>query len=261
MSREIKKMNTYVKYTMTLVAVLVVSGILGFAAAYFKVEQWDNVFSVFFRLIRGNMAPILLVLSVISIIYQEVTLHRMKDLSIKIPAAEDAEGDHLEFEMEQIGSAGNISSNLFSVLSILVLSTGYSIEYINSLSRKENIWILAAFVIFLIGTGYQGYWQVRYVKTVQKAHPDKKGDPSSRRFQEQWLESCDEAEREVIYQGAYKTYRTTMKLLPVLALAAMLSHLLWNTGIMAVLMVCIVWIVMVVVYCRSCVIKKSQQIK
>lgn len=155
----------------------------------------------------------------ICITYQEIVLHKMKKIGARIPGAEDAEGDRLEFEMEQIGSAAMIYSNLFSVLSILVLSTGYSIDYINSLERKENVWLIAAFIIFIIGTTYQGYWQVRYIKTVQRTYPDKKGDPSSRKFQEQWLQSCDEAEREVIYQGAYKSYRGIMKLLPPLQVA------------------------------------------
>ncbi|MDC7289821.1 DUF3169 family protein [Blautia schinkii] len=261
MSKEAKKMNTYIKYTAFLAAVLLVSGALGAAAAYFKVENWDSVFVVLAGLIRRNMALILLVLSAICITYQEVILHRMKKIGAEIPGAEDAEGDRLEFEMEQMGSAGTISSNLFSVLSILVLCTGYSMEYIIDLGKKENVWLLAAFVIFLIGTVYQGYWQMRYVKTIQRAYPEKKGDPTSRRFQEEWLKSCDEAERDVIYQGAYKAYRGISKLLPALAFVAMIAHLLWDTGIMAVVMVCIIWIVMVIIYSRSCVIKKSQQIK
>lgn len=261
MSKEPKKMNTYIKYIVTLAAVLLVSGALGAAAAHFKIENWDGAFDVFLGVIRGNMTVILLVLSVICITYEEVILHKMKALGGQIPGAEDAEGDRLEFEMEQLGGVGNIASNLFSVLSILVLSTGYSIDYIKSLDRKENIWLMAAFAIFIIGTIYQGFWQFRYIKTVQRTYPDKKGDPSSRKFQEQWLQSCDEAEREVIYQGAYKSYKGIMKILPALAVGSMLTHLLWNTGIMAVFMVCIVWIVMVVIYCRSCVVKKSQQIK
>lgn len=80
------------------------------------------------------------------------------------------------------------------------------------------------------------------------------------KFQKQWMESCDEAEKEVIYQSSYKTYLTIMKVIPILLLVAMLGHFIWNTGIMAILMVGIIWIVANVTYSRSCLIKKGQKI-
>ena len=65
---------------------------------------------------------------------------------------------------------------------------------------------LVACVIFITIYVYLYFWQIRYVKLLQKTHPEKKGDPPSPKFQEQWLDSCDEAEKEVIYRSAYKAY-------------------------------------------------------
>ena len=42
--------------------------------------------------------------------------------------------------------------------------------------------------------------QARYVKLLQKIHPEKKGDIASKDFHKQWLESCDEAEKEAVYK-------------------------------------------------------------
>ena len=50
-----------------------------------------------------------------------------------------------------------------------------------------------------------------YIKLVQRIYPDKKGDPTSINFQEQWLASCDEAEKEEIYEASYKTYLTELE--------------------------------------------------
>ena len=57
--------------------------------------------------------------------------------------------------------------------------------------------------MFVGMVGYFGMWQIRYIKLVQRIYPDKKGDPTSINFQEQWLTpSCDEAERrEEIYEA------------------------------------------------------------
>ena len=45
---------------------------------------------------------------------------------------------------------------------------------------------------------------MRYVKMVQAAHPEKRGDMNSKNFQKDWMASCDEAEKEMVYQSAYK---------------------------------------------------------
>lgn len=70
-------------------------------------------------------------------------------------------------------------------------------------------------MIFLICYAYDGFWQVRYVKVIQESHPEKQGDPSSRKFRQQWLDSCDEAEKEVIYRSAYTSYSQTSKMIPL----------------------------------------------
>ena len=56
------------------------------------------------------------------------------------------------------------------------------------------------FVLFLICFFYCGMAQARYVKLLQKVHPEKKGDIASKDFHKQWLESCDEAEKDAVYQ-------------------------------------------------------------
>ena len=102
-------------------------------------------------------------------------------------------------------------------------------------------------------------WQVRYIKTEQKIHPEKKGDPSSIKFQEQWLKSCDEAEKEIIYQSAYKVYASLGKCIPVLLLITMLGNLFFNTGMLAILVVAFLWLFVTLTYIRSCV--KMQRTK
>ena len=99
------------------------------------------------------------------------------------------------------------------------------------------------------------------MKQVQKAYPEKKGDPSSGKFRQQWLDSCDEAEKEVIYRSAYKSYLCTNKTIPALLLITMLGHLFFNTGIMAIVTVAFIWLVVAVSYLRTCVKLKGKKIR
>ncbi len=59
-----------------------------------------------------------------------------------------------------------------------------------------------------------------------RRHIRRKGDPSSAKFQEQWLESCDEAEKEVIYQSAYKAYVTINRTIPLILIVVMVANLI-----------------------------------
>lgn len=260
MKAEKKSMNTYLKYTLVLVGSLCLGGLLGISFVYFNADGWGDNLKSILHVVRGNLLPILVMVSIIAVVYGEIVLRKMKLLTSRLPDAEDEESDKLEYELDQVGNAGVIANNVLNVFAILILSTGYSLQYISSVVREGKIYILSAFVIFVLHNIYTGYWQMRYVKLIQRAYPDKKGDPASRKFQQQWLESCDEAEKEIVYQGAYKSYISIMRILPMLAAVSMITHLLWNTGIMAVFMVGIIWIVTVVSYCRACVIKKGQQI-
>ena len=133
-------------------------------------------------------------------------------------------------------------------------------KYIESQSDGETGMFLAGLVVFMGMVVYFGMWQVRYVKLVQRIYPEKKGDPASMKFQEQWLASCDEAEKEEIYEASYKTYLLTGKVLPFCTLVAMLLHMVWNTGVLAIIIPAFLWILSAFNFCRCCVTKKSEKL-
>ena len=98
-------------------------------------------------------------------------------------------------------------------------------------------------------------------KTNTSVFPEKRGDVSSMKFQEQWLASCDEAEKEVIYQSAYKAYVFAGKCTAVLLLVTMFAQLLFNTGILAIIVVGIMYLILSMTYCKSCVDLKKAKIQ
>lgn len=260
MKTEKKKMNTYLKYVCTLVICAVIGGFVGaFSPALLNMGVENGVQGLV-ELICRQQFPILLILSVAAVVTLEYVQSKIRKAGKQLLTASDEECDLLEYEIEKIGSIGVIMSNVFEVLLLLILSTGYTMEYISSLSNEGGGRYLAAWFVFMVTAFYCGIWQVRYVKAIQKIDPGKKGDPASMKFRKQWLESCDEAEREVIYQSSYKTYSAMMKWIPILFIVSMFSHFVWNTGIMAMFVVGVLWIVGCITYSRSVVIKKGQKL-
>lgn len=109
----------------------------------------------------------------------------------------------------------------------------------------ELIGIVAAYLLAVL---LQSALQVRMVKLVQSIDPMKQGDPGSLSFQKQWLAGCDEAERQMLYQAAYQTYQFLNPCIMVLLVLAVLCHLVWGTGLLAVAMLAILGFLQGLVY-------------
>lgn len=255
-----KKMNTYLKLGLMLIIFTLAGAVLGVVLALVNLDGVSTGMNQLVMIVRRGIFPIMLVILLGNVALGEGALRTMHRLGAGLSEAEDEEGDHLEYEMERASAVATIGNTVFTALATLVLSTGYSMKYIAKTDGNEGGLLLAAMLIYIILMVYGGYWSVRYVKYLQKLFPEKYGDPTSMRFHEQWLESCDEAEREIIYQASYKSYMTASKFSALLLIISMLCHLVWNTGIMAVLMVCLMQLVLTLSYCRACVKKKGTKL-
>ena len=52
-----------------------------------------------------------------------------------------------------------------------------------------------------------------------------------------------------------------IRLLPILTALAMVFQMIWNTGIMAIVMLAIVWMVVSITYCKGCMMKKGEKLR
>ena len=203
--------------------------------------------------VQPFILPGLILITILSIGSQEFYVSRLKKICARIADAEDDLFDQLDFEEEKNGAI-LLGINIFSQgICIILFAFGYSFDYL------KNFFALSACIVFLICIGYDGCMQARYIKLIQKFHPEKNGDVSSRHFREQWLASCDEAEKEMIYRSAYKSYSNTTKCVAFLLPVTMIAHLLFHTGILAIVVVAFIYLFQSLTYCISCVrVKKSK---
>ena len=72
------------------------------------------------------------------------------------------------------------------------------------------------------------------------------------KFRKKWLDSCDEAERAVIGQCAYKAYQAVSQACLALWLVFLLGGMFFDWGFLPVLAVCIIWGVGQSVYSYWC---------
>lgn len=234
-----------------------IGGIVGVFIGYFHFSQQDTasgLASHWVSAIQALILPGLIVITLLSVILQENVFRKLKEVCNLLETAEDEDFHKLDYEEERIGAILMDTNVASQVLCIVLFSFGYSFDYL------KDIPALGSCIAFIICFVYCGCMQARYIKLEQMAHPEKNGNVASRKFQQQWLESCDEAEKQVIYQSAYKSYIFTGRLTGLLLVVTMIANLLFHTGILAIIVVGIIYLVQNLTYCRSCVQLKKVRV-
>ena len=195
-----KKVNSYLRGIKIIALACVIGGVIGGVTGAIRFVLLSRGVAVsgdwVLQWIRSLLVPILGIIFAVTVILEELCFHKLKGICEKQVTAEDEECDQLEYEEERTGAFGTNLNVLSQVVSIFFLTFGYSMKYIEADDHAYSF--LVACVIFVVSYIYIYFWQIRYVKLLQKTHPEKKGDPSYTKIQEQWQESCDEAEKEVI---------------------------------------------------------------
>jgi|GEM_PF-3046940 len=104
--------------------------------------------------------------------------------------------------------------------------------------------------------------EVKTINFVKKVNPEKKGDPLTVSFQQDWIQSCDEAERLTIYHACYKTFQFMKYVFIGLFLALLYTSFFIPITILSVGIICFCWLMHTVSYYYfvSCISKKRLNI-
>ena len=157
-----RKMNTYLKYGLIMLAAMIFGGFLGGGMSYLNHgaplgQTIQDAAQMLVLGIRERMFFILLILFVVCIIWNEWALHQMKAIEQRLEGVEEEdENDRLEYDLDRIYGITNIVHNIFMILDILILSTSYSAHYIDTVEDWQAYFWLAGMVVFVITFLYIG---------------------------------------------------------------------------------------------------------
>ena len=157
-------------------------------------------------------------------------------------AAEKAE-EKLSIVM-WISGAAMITANF---LIAAAYAAGHSI-----FNEKGGLLALCVSIAAFFGILFENVlFQQKAVDMTKRLYPEKTASVYDVRFRKKWLDSCDEAEKAIIGQCAYKAYAAANQLCSALAAILAISALVFGTGALPSLAVCAVWMVMQCVYSRE----------
>ncbi len=86
------------------------------------------------------------------------------------------------------------------------------------------------------------------VKMERDINPEKKGSVFDMKFQKKWEDSCDEAEKLMIYKCSHAAYKAVNYTCILLWMFCAMGCTIWNFGIIPVTMITIIWGVMLIAY-------------
>ncbi len=140
-----------------------------------------------------------------------------------------------------------MTTNIQTVLTLLFGVVGY--DKIFELEEETMIFrTIFLLSIFILSCVFVIVAQQKLVNFEKEINPEKRGSVFDTKFQEKWLNSCDEAEKAVIYESSFKAYKVTNVACIVMWLICFFMNMIWNVGILPVFMVSAIWLVLVVSY-------------
>lgn len=238
-----KKMNSYVKLIVTMIIGGFIGAIIGFADFFFG-NGLKDILSKFAFLLETNAHIILWFLVFLSLLVN--TFCYCKSGSIlkqSLTVNDDDTQDFLDKKYDLWGTFGIATSNIILVISFVVLA--FSCSNIMSISLRHAAQLLVSFLLCMI---ICIVYQIAIVKQMKKKDPTKYDDAMSMRFQEKFIETCDEGERQLIYKSAYKTFVFMQQITVYILCIAILGHLMLGTGMAAVILIGILYITMTTAY-------------
>lgn len=226
-----KKLNSYVKIIFALLGGGVIGAVLGIAMKSSE-QGVGTVFNDMIGWIAANKVILLAVMTVLSLLSCVICYRKGGSIIEKFhPGMDDDEEEMLEEQYNTWQTLGIMLSDIFIYLSLGVFAFGLGIG-----SKSEAARVLYAAAFLLMTAFICVMYQVATVKQVQKKDPTKRGDAGDISFAKEWLESCDEAERRIIHEAGYKTFRLMKTVLMFAVVAAMIGELHFSTGLMAVVL-------------------------
>ncbi len=104
----------------------------------------------------------------------------------------------------------------------------------------------------LLSCGALVVLQQKTVDLTRRLNPEKTVSVYDRKFQEKWMDTCDEAERAQIGQASYQAYRLGSGACLVLWVALLLGSYVFDIGLLAMSLPLLIWGVLQVSYTLAC---------
>ncbi|MDK2941175.1 MAG: hypothetical protein PWP56_688 [Acetobacterium sp.] len=233
-----KKLNSTIKFFIILALSAFIGGLLGGSIVYGEaaINRSLNSFQNF--IITNNLLIQAILLGFCAILI--LILYFSAKLKVKqLEENNDVLFDQID---RQLGF-------LVPFISVTMI-TGFCLFGITIANTLEDFEFLG-FFIFLANTAFTLIMTVLTIKLTKVLYPGKKGNPLDFNFDKEWVKSCDEAEKFIIYKAAYRCYQLMNIVYCGAVTLCMLTSIAVSIGIFPYLLIGFLWITQTLIYAIS----------
>lgn len=239
------------RFILIMVVSLAIGIGLGLGLVKLSLEDFGDTLNAVGLFFTGRIAPVLLYALPVA----ELTVCLPIYFGAKKQLESwDGEDESVSSEIESKLSVCIWVTGMATILALLLLGVLIS-GLVNSVGTPRDVGPMAFFSrlgVFLGTLFVSMILQQKLVDATKKLNPEKHGSVYDTKFHKTWLESCDEAERAVIGQCAYKAYMAMTRACLVLWVVFALGGMFFEWGFLPVLAVCVIWGVGQTVYSYWC---------
>ena len=207
----------------------IVSGVFGFENIIKNIMNGD------LKEIIINSSPYILMIGggILSIVSFVIVLYVKKKLNLN--------DDENILKMEKLLDWGFLISNLLLISNMILFG-------VVTCNIKSDL-IFISIIIFFVYLFIASLCQIIIVNLIKLINPEKKGNLMDKQFQKEWLDSCDEAQKALIYEVSYKTFQFMNSFLAILLNTLIIINIISNViGIVPIIIVGLVYLVLILCY-------------
>ncbi len=228
------------KFILIVVLSLALGGVLGFALVTLNLQDFQGVLGGAGLFFTNHVAPWLLIaLPVVELaVCLPIYFSGKKQL-----AAWDGEDESVSNKIEAKLSVCLWVTGLCTVAALFLLSAMCA-GFVGNAGTERMMpapMFFGGLTAFLADLFVPMVLQQKLVDLTKRLNPEKHGSVYDTKFQKKWYDSCDEAERALIGQCAFKAYRAMCYTCMGLWLVFLLGGMFFDWGFLPALAVCIVW--------------------
>lgn len=251
-----KKTNKeiYTKFIIMIVLGCVIGFVAGFGGAFISDIYGGDIIGGLQQIFKVAIPVVYVVLMVLSYGYSFYNYNKAK----KMVENWDGINEDILENADQILGKAVLPNNImmvcnFFLYSAMVYLSSVTIPNIGSEGVKEGLPVLAIAVgVFLVNMVLIIIIQKITVDLTKKINPEKNGNILDKDFNKEWLASCDEAQKQMIYEASYKAYQATNMACLIMWLFSVMGILLFDIGILPSICVFVVWLTLVASYSIAC---------
>ncbi len=236
---EIKEANRKAlpKFIIIMIVAAIVGGVIGFLSAIYEVEDYTVLFKILADAFGTNVAPWLLLILAIGF---PIASGKLLIDSKKLLQQWDGENEEISEAADEKLSIAIWMAGISIILDMFLFAASYSAGKV--IFEDENVlkfWIsIISFLAVLIEVIVV---QQKGVDMTKLMYPEKTASVYDSKFNEKWMDSCDEAEKILIGRCAYKAFVQVNKVCTILTVVLTLAAVIFETGFLPTMVVCIIW--------------------